>query len=322
MKKSSRRPKDHRPRGKYAAIGHKQASVPGQGPAGTPMGRKKLDNQGGPGNKPQRNKKHQKEMVTETIQRTLTWPRKGQAKRQKEGEPGPLGMEVPRGRGKSAPAPPLQFQVQKRIAFSAVEAAGGVGVAGWEPGKKARAPSRNEASQEGPSSGLASTSKAESQAQVERGQLTGPSEAETDAKGRGHPSGPPVVPDFKGAYGYQLVEDVVHNSEAEKAGSKVGDKVMSINDIRERWAINYMMGESYREKHQGQPLVLWVEGEGGLRRIEIPVDQGQRQDTDVRKTMTKQVMGVRWRWVQARCDDRRLSEASEWRSKSKKGGRR
>lgn len=135
--------------------------------------------------------------------------------------------------------------------------------------------------------------------------MTCPSEAETDAKGRGHPSGPPVVPDFKGAYGYQLVEDVVHNSEAEKAGLKVGDKVMSINDIRERWAINYMMGESYREKHQGQPLVLWVEGEGGLRRIEIPVDQGQRQDTDVRKTKTKQVMGVRWRWVQARCDDRK-----------------
>ena len=55
-----------------------------------------------------------------------------------------------------------------------------------------------------------------------------------------------MVPEFKGVYGYQLVEDVVHNSEANKAGFKVGDKVMSINDIRERWAINYMMGESYR----------------------------------------------------------------------------
>ena len=82
----------------------------------------------------------------------------------------------------------------------------------------------------------------------------------------------------------------------------MGDKVMSINDVREKWAVNYMMAEPYREKHHGKPLVLWVEGKGGLRRIEIPVDQGKGQDPDARNK--KYVMGVRWRWVQAKPDTR------------------
>ena len=109
---------------------------------------------------------------------------------------------------------------------------------GGSPARRRTHPSRNEAFEEGPSSQPASASEAKPQAQEERGQSTGPSEAQPDARGRGHLSGPPVVPEFKDAYGYQLVEEVVHSSVAEKAGLKVGDKVMSINEVREKWAVN------------------------------------------------------------------------------------
>ena len=49
-------------------------------------------------------------------------------------------MEVPRGRGEMRTGPTIQFQVQKGTASVAVEAAVEVGVAGWNPGKKEKAP--------------------------------------------------------------------------------------------------------------------------------------------------------------------------------------
>ena len=138
----------------------------------------------------------------------------------------------------------------------------------------------------------------------ERGQFSGPSEFPETVPEQGQvsdPSEPPTSPsrpNLDEAEGYQVVEEVLAGSLAEKAGLRVGDRVWAINERKERRAINLVLAETYREHHQGQPVFMWVESqEGFMRKLEIPMDvegSGMPREGDTRKV----VLGVRWRWNQ------------------------
>ena len=122
----------------------------------------------------------------------------------------------------------------------------------------------------------------------ERGQFSAPSEFPETVPEQGQvsdPSEPPTSPsrtDLDEAEGYQVVEEVLAGSLAEKAGLRVGDRVWAINQRKERREINLVLAETYREHHQGQPVFMWVESQVGFMRRDTD-GRGRQRDATGRR---------------------------------------
>ena len=129
------------------------------------------------------------------------------------------------------------------------------------------------------------------------GQKTGPGQIQAPASKIGQKSGPVPVhdPDKCGRY---KVTEVEAGSPMARAGVQEGEIIIAVNDMRMPDTLRYFLTHGYRTRHhrEEEVVVMWVAGEGGLRRVEA-VPEEKRKGRERRW-----VLGVRAMWLEAEND--------------------